>query len=176
MVMRDTSDNANDISIDKNVLNLTFQAICEKPNQSAIGEYNDHILLLDYSISRTGTRNEPTEIIMMINKNNYFINKEKFFCDALPFIENTTSNAMVPIRFIAEAIQATVIWDDKQGICTILHPKYGTTKISGNSKTNEVQKGLIVNSRLFVSTDQIADYFNGDVNWNKHTNEIKIKF
>lgn len=61
-------------------------------------------------------------VLMFIDKKNYFINFKEYFMDSPPMLIKP-GRVMVPIRFIAEAIDSKVLWDEKSKKITIIYPK-----------------------------------------------------
>ncbi len=64
---------------------------------------------------------QDKEIIMWINSNISYINNKKYILDAPPTIIN--NRTVVPIRFIAEALNSYVFWDPKEARVTIINEK-----------------------------------------------------
>lgn len=60
-------------------------------------------------------------VLMFVDKKNYFINFKEFFMDSPPIIVKP-GRVMVPIRFIAEAIDSKVLWDGVIKKITIIYP------------------------------------------------------
>lgn len=60
-------------------------------------------------------------ILMFVDKKNYFVNFKEYFMDSPPIIVKP-GRVMVPIRFIAEAIDSKVLWDENLKKITIIYP------------------------------------------------------
>lgn len=58
---------------------------------------------------------------MFVDKKNYFVNFKEYFMDSPPIIVKP-GRVMVPIRFIAEAIDSKVLWDENLKKITIIYP------------------------------------------------------
>jgi hypothetical protein len=64
---------------------------------------------------------QDKEILMWINSYISYINNIKYILDASPTIVN--NRTVVPIRFIAEALNSYVFWDPKEARVTIINEK-----------------------------------------------------
>ncbi|MDP4118008.1 MAG: copper amine oxidase N-terminal domain-containing protein, partial [Bacillota bacterium] len=101
-------------------------------------------------------------------------------CDAAPYIKN--DRTMVPVRAIAEAMGATVNYDDATKTATIIK---GGSKIeikmySSAAYVNGVAYTLdapaeTVNDRIFVPVRFISEGFGCNVNWDANTKSVIIK-
>ncbi|MBC7195003.1 MAG: hypothetical protein H5U37_05040, partial [Caldisericia bacterium] len=60
-------------------------------------------------------------VLMWVDKKNYFVNFKEYFMDSPPFIIKP-GRVMVPLRFIAEAVDAKVLWDGTLKKITIIYP------------------------------------------------------
>ena len=105
------------------------------------------------------------------------LNGVKKALDAPAYIAN--NRTMVPLRFIAEAFDATVGYSD--GVVTIEKDKsvfkttIGTNEytLNGVSKSMDAES-VIVNDRTMVPVRVIAEAFGMNVNWNGETREVTI--
>ncbi|MCX8094870.1 MAG: M14 family zinc carboxypeptidase [Caldisericia bacterium] len=61
-------------------------------------------------------------VLMFVDKKNYFVNFKEFIMDSPPIIVKP-GRVMVPLRFIAEAIGANIIWNDKERKVIISYPE-----------------------------------------------------
>lgn len=64
---------------------------------------------------------EEKEILMWINSNISYINDKKYILDVPPTIIN--GRTVVPIRFIAEALNSYVFWNSSNQMVTIIYEK-----------------------------------------------------
>ena len=89
----------------------------------------------------------------------------------MPFIEN--SNTMIPLRFVAEALEADVKWDADKQLVTIV----GETKVeliigeraitvNGVKKETDVS-ATIIGGRTFVPLRSVSEGLNKNVEWNE---------
>ena len=60
-------------------------------------------------------------VMMWVDKKNYFINFKEYFMDSPPIIVKP-GRVMVPLRFIAESVDAKVLWDSDLKKVTIIYP------------------------------------------------------
>lgn len=64
---------------------------------------------------------EDKEILMWVNSNVSYINDKKYTLDVPPTVIN--GRTVVPIRFVAEALNSYVFWDSKEQKVTIIYEK-----------------------------------------------------
>ncbi|MGB9749637.1 MAG: M14 family zinc carboxypeptidase [Caldisericia bacterium] len=62
-------------------------------------------------------------VLMWVDKKNYFVNFKEYFMDSAPFIVKP-GRVMVPLRFIVEAVDAKVLWEDTLKKITVLFPNF----------------------------------------------------
>jgi phospholipase C len=93
--------------------------------------------------------------------------------DIVPFINEATNRTMVPVRFIAQALGATVTWDAANQAVLINTPAYptgiaqgGGSKVILNGKLLP-DGGVIRNDRVFVPLRPIAEALQAVVNWDE---------
>ena len=112
--------------------------------------------------------------------------KQVYFTDAKPFI-NKESRTVVPLRFISEALGATVDWNGKTKTVTVSYVdvisqpakkiilKIGESKatVGGVVKTFDT-KAVIVNGRTFVPLRFISESYGKKVDWDGKTRTISI--
>ncbi len=60
-------------------------------------------------------------VLMWVDKKNYFVNFKEYFMDSPPIIVKP-GRVMVPLRFIAESVDAKVLWDPILKKVTIIYP------------------------------------------------------
>ncbi|MCX7746653.1 MAG: stalk domain-containing protein [Clostridia bacterium] len=102
------------------------------------------------------------------------------FKDAKPFV-NKESRTMVPIRFISEALGATVNWDGKEKKVEINYNtrkiiiKIGESKATVNGEVKVLDtKASVVSGRTFVPLRFISESFGNKVEWEGKTKTINI--
>ncbi len=118
-------------------------------------------------------------VSLTIGKSVGYINNADFPLDAAPIIKN--SSTMLPIRFVAEALGATVGWDGATSSVTIttdttkLEFKVGapTAKVNGVEKTL-VSPSFIQNSRTYLPVRFVAEALGANVEWNGTTSTATL--
>jgi hypothetical protein len=64
---------------------------------------------------------QDKEIVLQIGTSYASVGDSKYTLDTAPIIDK--GNTLVPIRFIAEAFNSSVEWDEKTKTVTIVYPK-----------------------------------------------------
>ncbi len=109
------------------------------------------------------------------------LNGDPIFFDTEPYINNVYNRTLVPLRKIAEALEADVGWE--QETKSVLVSRYGTNlKLQMNSKTvyvngvaNLMELPLTIrDNRSYVPVRFITEYFGGDVAWNGATKTVEL--
>ena len=95
--------------------------------------------------------------------------------DVPPFLSND-NRVMAPVRVIAEALGASVSWNDTEK----------TEKITKDDKTlilkldtalpNNMGTPVLKDDRLFLPVRYIAEYFGGSVSWDQAARTVSIQF
>ena len=106
-------------------------------------------------------------------------NGEKVQFEQNPVIEN--GRVLVPFRFVAEKLGATVAWDaetktvtcEKNGVKITLTANVKDVTVSGQSVEIDVP-AQIMNSRVFVPLRFVADNMGADVEWDAENKTVKI--
>ena len=106
-------------------------------------------------------------------------NGEKVQFEQDPVIEN--GRVLVPFRFVAEKLGATVAWDaetknvtcEKDGVKISLTANVKDVVVSGQSLEIDVP-AQIMNSRVFVPLRFVADNMGADVEWDAENKTVKI--
>jgi len=104
---------------------------------------------------------------------------EKVVNDVAPVIRN--DRTMLPIRFVAEALGATVGWDDEADKVTIakdgkvIEIIIGSSIAYVNGETVELDSpAFIENDRTYLPVRFVAENLDATVEWNKDTYEVTI--
>jgi hypothetical protein len=117
---------------------------------------------------------DARSIIINIGKPNYTVNGIAKQFDVAPYIDAEYNRAMVPIRFIAEALGATVYWDNNAKTDTItLGGKNFVIKL-GQPLPNALGVATLKNDRLFVPVRYVAEQSGADVQWDSASQTITI--
>jgi hypothetical protein len=117
-----------------------------------------------------------TVIKMNVGALQYTKNGQLMHFDVAPYIDAQASRTMVPIRFIAEGIGATVNWVDAEKTDYItLNGK--TLSITVNKPLpNQMGTAVIKTDRLFVPIRYISEQLGATVGWDAATMGITITF
>ena len=133
-------------------------------------------------ISTYGAAEEPaqkTEVKLTIGSTTAYVNGEAKTLDVAPVIEN--SRTLMPLRFIAEAMGATVEWDGATSTATLTE---GETKVvitlgSTTAYVNGTAKTLDApaesrNGRTLLPVRFIAESFGAEVAWDGATSTATL--
>ena len=118
------------------------------------------------------TKNEEVLISVMVDGN-------KIDFDVKPIIENGA--ALVPMRYIFEALNAVVTWDNDTKTATAVRQNDTIVIEAGNSKMTVNGEKIdldipakLVDSRILVPVRAVSEAFNAIVDWDGDTYEISI--
>ena len=120
-----------------------------------------------------------TEIILTINSNAATVSGKTVYNDVAPIIEN--DRTMLPARFVAENLGATVSWDDNEKCVTIRNS--GTTiQIYIGSSTAYVNgspyyldsPAFLRNDRTYTPVRFICESLGANVSWDEATQRVII--
>jgi phosphodiesterase/alkaline phosphatase D-like protein len=132
---------------------------------------------------------QPEEIIirLYIDKTTYYVNDELKTMDAAPIIKE--SRTLLPIRYVAEALGATVQWDATERKVTIvlnettieLWIDNNSAKVNGEYKfidpaNPKVVPVIIPPGRTMLPIRFIAENLGCRVDWNADLREVKITY
>ena len=108
------------------------------------------------------------------------VNDEVVTFDRQPYMEG--ENVMIPYRFVAEKLGATVAWDgDTKTVFTALGDIVTTLQIgnanifTSDSVINAQVAPVLVLDRTFVTGDVIAKAFGVDVTFDEATSTVTVK-
>ena len=92
--------------------------------------------------------------------------------DAAPFIAN--ERALVPMRYLADALGAQTTWDAATQTVTItkggttVELTIGSTAITTNGQTSQMDTApIIVNGRTYLPARYVAEAFGCNVSWER---------
>jgi len=119
-----------------------------------------------------------TIIIFTIGKNSYSVNDEIRRLDVVPYIDESSSRTMIPIRYIAEAIGASVNWDDDAKSVTITLDDQTISIILGKrvSENSSLDWGtpVLSSGRVFVPVRFVSEQLGAHVYWNGSSQTVSI--
>ncbi len=121
------------------------------------------------------------EMVLTIDSNNAKVNGADAYTDVAPIIEN--SRTMLPARFVAEKLGASVAWDDAERKVTITGADGTVIEIIIDSTTAYVNgeaftldaPAFIRNSRTYTPVRFICDNLGADVGWDGEKREVTIR-
>lgn len=119
-------------------------------------------------------------MVLNIDSNVAYIDGEEVFTDAAPVIKN--SRTMLPARFVAENLGATVSWDEALQQVTVQSDKVTIQIVIGNDTAvvNGEQFKLdapafIENGRTFAPVRFICESLGAAVDWNDEEKLVTVK-
>ncbi len=122
---------------------------------------------------------EKTEIKMTLGDLSAYVNGAKKTLDAAPVIKN--SRTMLPIRFVAESLGASVLWDDVTRTVTVKSEAAPVEKVTGANTArvngNEISldsAAFIENSRTYLPVRFVAENLGASVLWDDATKTVTI--
>ena len=120
-----------------------------------------------------------TEIRMTVNSATAYVRGLATTLDAAPIIRN--SRTMLPVRFVAENLGASVAWDDATKTVTIessttsLEIVIGANTAKVNGETKELDSpAFIENSRTYLPVRFVAESLGAEVSWDDATKTATI--
>ncbi|WP_126428968.1 copper amine oxidase N-terminal domain-containing protein [Brevibacillus marinus] len=103
------------------------------------------------------------------------------FPDAQPYLDPVTNRTMVPVRFVSEALGATVGWDpvkkkvrmEREGSIAVL--VVGQRRVDVDDLTFRMDANAVIrDGRTFVPLRFVAEALNQEVNWNEEEKLVTI--
>ena len=120
-----------------------------------------------------------TEIKMTIGDMNGYVNGVAKALDAAPIIRQ--SRTMLPVRFVAENLGATVAWDGATSTATLtsgtieIKITIGATTATVNGEAKPLDApAFIENSRTYLPVRFVAEALGATVNWDGATSTATI--
>lgn len=119
------------------------------------------------------------EIILTIDSTAALISGKTEYNDVAPIIEN--SRTMLPARFVAEKLGASVVWDDINQKVTIANGKAvieifigsSTARVNGEEKALDTP-AFIRDSRTYTPVRFICEELGADVEWDADNRQVII--
>ncbi|NRF93423.1 copper amine oxidase N-terminal domain-containing protein [Paenibacillus frigoriresistens] len=110
--------------------------------------------------------------------------KTVVFPDAQPYVDKDSGRVMVPLRFVSEALKATVKWDDEsQSINLAKSPNEGySIFLSIGSRAVTIDKEtsiidappVIIDGRTFVPLRSVSEMLGAEVKWDSESQTAEI--
>ena len=118
---------------------------------------------------------QPITVVLTIGEKTYTRNGIPSDFDVPPYIEPSTNRTMVPIRFIAEAFGAYVVWDDDIKTDFIyLNNNTPLSIVVNQPLPNDMGTAVIVKDRLFVPVRYVSEQLGAKVDWNAAARTVTI--
>jgi hypothetical protein len=115
----------------------------------------------------------PPLLLFTVGRTDYRHNIAIRHAKVAPFIDN--GRAMVPLRIIAEALDAVVDWDDSAKTA-IITAQGKTLNLPVNIPLpDDMGTPVIVNGTTFVPVRYVSEALGALVYWNEENNEVHIK-
>ena len=119
------------------------------------------------------------ELKMTLGKTNYTLNGATKTMDVAPIIRN--SRTMLPVRYVAEALGASIDWDGATSTATLktadteikITVGAATATVNGQSVTLDAP-AFIENSRTYMPVRFVAEALGGSVAWDGTTSTATI--
>ena len=116
-----------------------------------------------------------TIITLTIGQLPYTKNGVRADLDVAPYIDAGSARTMVPIRFIAEAMGAKVVWDDSVKTDYITLNGKTISIVLNKPLPGGMGTAVIKNDRLFVPVRYVSEQLGASVNWEDTENMVVIK-
>gem|GEM_PF-5776418 len=123
-----------------------------------------------------------TTVVFTIGSTIYTVNDTPHSMDAAPFINPQTSRTYVPVRFLAEALGASVNWDPQTQTVTLVDG--GTTEqmvignptltVNGQAQTMDTAPMIVPPGRTELPARFVAQTFGYIVGWNPMSQAMTI--
>ncbi len=131
---------------------------------------------------------EKKLVTLIIGNKTAKVNNKNTVMDVAPFIDKASNRTLVPLRFIGEALGASIDWDNKErkaiyklGDETLYFwvGKKEAQIIIGKNYSKKISLDvapIIVNSRTFVPVRYVSELLGAKVDWDGKTQTITILF
>ncbi|MDR1066506.1 MAG: copper amine oxidase N-terminal domain-containing protein [Clostridiales bacterium] len=111
-------------------------------------------------------------IKLAVGEKAYMINSVPKALDVAPIIRG--ERTLVPVRFIAEAFGAGVLWNDRSKYAVINFGDRELTLTEGVNLPNMDVSPIIIDERFFVPIRYIAESFGSEVKWDAINKTVEI--
>jgi|GEM_PF-6974629 len=116
----------------------------------------------------------PVALRMVIGEGSFTLNGQTAEHYLVPFIDEYTNRTMVPIRFIAEALDAQVNWISETRTVTILAQGRFISLRLDEELPNGMGIPMIRNDRTFLPVAFVASELGASVNWDPEARAVYI--
>ncbi|MDR1558703.1 MAG: chitobiase/beta-hexosaminidase C-terminal domain-containing protein [Clostridiales bacterium] len=129
---------------------------------------------LVYTLSQGDLTPYSMTITLQIGNKAYTRNGEIMYFDVAPYIEPSSNRTMVPIRFIAEALGATVSWDNATSTDYISLYDKTLSIVLNKQLPGGMGSAMLINDRLFVPIRYVSEQLGATVDWDQNTRTVFI--
>jgi len=179
-----------DITIPRSVTSISSTAFFGCDNLTIYGETGSYAETYAKSnniqFSTGSPSNTSIVIIFTLDKTDYILNGVKDTIDAAPV--SIHGRTVLPIRYVAEPLGATVSWDEVEQKITVTHGNTvielwlgnNTARLNGNyvpiDPENPDIKPMIINSRSMLPLRFVAEALSCDVEYLADSREIRVNY
>ena len=132
------------------------------------------IATFTYTLKQSDLTPYSMTISLQIGSKTYTKNGETAYFDVAPYIEPSSNRTMVPIRFIAEALGATVYWDNPTSTDYITLYDKTLSIVLNKQLPNNMGSSMLINDRLFVPIRYVSEQLGAKVDWDGATRTVII--
>ena len=132
------------------------------------------VVTYNYTVKTSDTGPYSMSVSLQIGNKTYTKNGETAYFDVAPYIEPSSNRTMVPIRFIAEALGATVSWNNATQTDTISLYDKTLTIVLNTQLPNNMGSSMLINDRLFVPIRYVSEQLGARVDWDADTRTVVI--
>ncbi|MDR2650667.1 MAG: chitobiase/beta-hexosaminidase C-terminal domain-containing protein [Clostridiales bacterium] len=138
------------------------------------GQMDSDITTLAYTLKQGDLTPYTMTIALRIGVKAYTRNGETLYFDVAPYIEPNSSRTMVPIRFIAEALGASVSWDNATSTDYISLYDKTLSIVLNKQLPGGMGSAMLINDRLFVPIRYVSEQLGATVDWDQNTRTVFI--
>jgi hypothetical protein len=157
----------------------TYVVVDASGNLYISDDGNDRIRKVTALMPATPSPGEQKSISFTIGQNSYTTGGQSFTMDASPFISN--ERALVPERYLADALGAQTTWDAATQTITIIKGgttielTIGSTSITTNGKASQMDAApCIENGRVYLPARYVAEAFGYAVSWDASSQTVTV--
>jgi|GEM_PF-6812899 len=120
----------------------------------------------------------PVHLSLRIGSLSAFVNGSEFILTAPPYIVSygQLGYTMVPVRFIAEALGATVDWEPATKTVGVSLAGRAFTLVVGQPAPGSPVPATLLNGRAFVPLRYVMENFGAVVSWEAASKSIEIRY
>jgi len=137
--------------------------------------------------ANAATHAQRIGIRLYIGKTSYYVGSQRMEMDTTPIISD--SRTLLPIRYVAEAIGASVVWNSSEQKTTItldgnvieLWIGRNTARVNGlnkliDSQNSNVKPIIVPPGRIMLPLRFVSENLGCTVDWNSSLQEVKVSY